>query len=76
MQKKWVTPPFLLLCLSPNLFFCFVFFFLQLFDGEGKGSLNAQSLSGLMGALLGFPQHNIDQLYAEASSEGQVTESE
>ncbi|XP_028993638.1 lysophospholipid acyltransferase LPCAT4 isoform X1 [Betta splendens] len=46
----------------------------NLFDSEGKGSLNAQTLSGLMGALLGFPQHNISQLYTEAASEGQVTE--
>uniref|UniRef100_A0A7N6BZC1 Phospholipid/glycerol acyltransferase domain-containing protein n=1 Tax=Anabas testudineus TaxID=64144 RepID=A0A7N6BZC1_ANATE len=46
----------------------------NLFDNGGEGSLNAQKLSDLMGALLGFPQRNIDQLYAEASSQGQITE--
>uniref|UniRef100_A0A7N6A8U1 Phospholipid/glycerol acyltransferase domain-containing protein n=1 Tax=Anabas testudineus TaxID=64144 RepID=A0A7N6A8U1_ANATE len=48
----------------------------NLFDNGGEGSLNAQKLSDLMGALLGFPQRNIDQLYAEASSQGQITEGE
>ncbi|XP_012709886.2 lysophospholipid acyltransferase LPCAT4 [Fundulus heteroclitus] len=45
-----------------------------LFDHEGKGSLSAEELSGLMGALLGIPQHNTGALYAEASGQGQLTE--
>ncbi|CAK6977572.1 lysophospholipid acyltransferase LPCAT4 [Scomber scombrus] len=45
-----------------------------LFDGEGSGSLSAEQLSGLMGALLGVPQHHTTELYAEASSEGRLTE--
>ncbi|XP_029931678.1 lysophospholipid acyltransferase LPCAT4 isoform X2 [Myripristis murdjan] len=45
-----------------------------LFDREGRGSLGAVELSDLMGALLGVPQHHTAELYAEASSEGQLTE--
>ncbi|KAM3857338.1 lysophospholipid acyltransferase LPCAT4 [Diretmus argenteus] len=45
-----------------------------LFDQEAKGSLSAVELSDLMGALLGFPQYRTAQLYAEASSKGQLTE--
>ncbi|XP_041634746.1 lysophospholipid acyltransferase LPCAT4 [Cheilinus undulatus] len=45
-----------------------------LFDKDGKGSLSAEELSGLMGALLGLPQKNIAELYAQASSNGQLTE--
>ncbi|KAM4537321.1 lysophospholipid acyltransferase LPCAT4 [Odontesthes bonariensis] len=45
-----------------------------LFDTEGRGSLSAGELSGLMGALLGLPQHNTAALYAEASSQGTLTE--
>ncbi|KAF3697722.1 Lysophospholipid acyltransferase LPCAT4 1-acylglycerol-3-phosphate O-acyltransferase 7 [Channa argus] len=46
----------------------------SLFDNEGTGSLSAQELSHLMGAMLGVPQHNTDELYAEAFSHGQLTE--
>uniref|UniRef100_A0A3Q2FY11 Lysophosphatidylcholine acyltransferase 4 n=1 Tax=Cyprinodon variegatus TaxID=28743 RepID=A0A3Q2FY11_CYPVA len=45
-----------------------------IFDQEGKGSLNAEELSDLMGALLGIPQHSTGALYAEASSLGLLTE--
>lgn len=45
-----------------------------LFDREGRGSLSAEELSGLMGALLGIPQRNTADLYAQASSDGQLTE--
>ncbi|XP_054881162.1 lysophospholipid acyltransferase LPCAT4 [Poeciliopsis prolifica] len=45
-----------------------------LFDQESKGSLHAEELSDLMGALLGIPQHNTDALYTEASSQGKLTE--
>ncbi|TMS01887.1 Lysophospholipid acyltransferase LPCAT4 [Larimichthys crocea] len=44
-----------------------------LFDKEARGSLSAEELSGLMGALLGFPQHNTAELYAQASNQGQLT---
>ncbi|XP_023202128.1 lysophospholipid acyltransferase LPCAT4 [Xiphophorus maculatus] len=45
-----------------------------LFDQESKGSLSAEELSDLMGALLGIPQHNTGPLYAEASGQGMLTE--
>lgn len=45
-----------------------------LFDGEGRGSLSAEELSGLMGALLGVPQHHTAELYALASNQEQLTE--
>ncbi|XP_035531694.1 lysophospholipid acyltransferase LPCAT4 [Morone saxatilis] len=45
-----------------------------LFDKEGKGSLSAEELSDLMGALLGFPQHHTAELYTQASNQGQLTE--
>ncbi|XP_044197716.1 lysophospholipid acyltransferase LPCAT4 [Thunnus albacares] len=45
-----------------------------LFDGDGRGSLRAEELSDLMGALLGVPQHNTAELYTEASSQGRLTE--
>ncbi|XP_071757453.2 lysophospholipid acyltransferase LPCAT4 [Centroberyx gerrardi] len=47
-----------------------------LFDKEDRGSLGAVELSGLMGALLGVPQHHTAQLYAEASGDGQLTEAD
>lgn len=53
--------------------FCFVF---QLFDREGKGSLSAEELSNLLGALLGFPQRTTAELYTQASNQGQLTEGE
>ncbi|XP_047241963.1 lysophospholipid acyltransferase LPCAT4 isoform X1 [Girardinichthys multiradiatus] len=46
----------------------------KFFDHEGKGSLSAEELSDLMGALFGIPQHNTGALYAEASSRGLLTE--
>ncbi|XP_019966040.1 lysophospholipid acyltransferase LPCAT4 [Paralichthys olivaceus] len=46
----------------------------SLFDREGRGSLSAEELSGLMGALLGFPQYNTAQLFKEASHQDEVTE--
>ncbi|XP_053199113.1 lysophospholipid acyltransferase LPCAT4 [Scomber japonicus] len=45
-----------------------------LFDREGSGSLSAEQLSGLMGALLGVPQLNTTELYSEASRDGRLTE--
>ncbi|XP_034532056.1 lysophospholipid acyltransferase LPCAT4 [Notolabrus celidotus] len=45
-----------------------------LFDKENKGSLSAEELSDLMGALLGLHQNNTAKLYTEASSQGQLTE--
>lgn len=53
----------------------FVFVF-QLFDKDGRGSLSAEELSGLMGALLGVPQYNTAELYAQASKQGRLTEGE
>lgn len=50
------------------------FLFHQFFDKQGQGSLSAEDLSGLMGALLGVPQHNVEELYAEASNHGCLTE--
>lgn len=49
---------------------------MQLFDEEGKGSLGLGELSGLMGALLGFPQNNVAELYSEATNNGRLTEGE
>uniref|UniRef100_H2SGM9 Lysophosphatidylcholine acyltransferase 4 n=1 Tax=Takifugu rubripes TaxID=31033 RepID=H2SGM9_TAKRU len=46
------------------------------FDKEGHGSLSAGDLSNLMGALLGVPQHKVEELYAEASNHGCLTEGE
>ncbi|XP_019726713.1 lysophospholipid acyltransferase LPCAT4 isoform X1 [Hippocampus comes] len=46
----------------------------NLFDEEGKGSLSADELSGLMGALLGLRQHHTAQLYSEVSSGGQLSQ--
>ncbi|XP_041842554.1 lysophospholipid acyltransferase LPCAT4 [Melanotaenia boesemani] len=45
-----------------------------LFARESRGSLAAEELSGLMGALLGVPQHSTAALYAEVSSQGRLTE--
>lgn len=48
----------------------------QLFGKDGSGSLSAEHLSDLMGALLGVPQHNTTELYREASKQSQLTEGE
>ncbi|XP_073331293.1 lysophospholipid acyltransferase LPCAT4 [Pagrus major] len=45
-----------------------------MFDSEDTGSLSAEELSDLMGALLGVPQHNTAALYTQASTQGQLTE--
>lgn len=45
-----------------------------MFDKEGRGSLSAEELSDLMGALLGVPQRNTAELYEKASDRGQLTE--
>uniref|UniRef100_A0A3Q3LA66 Lysophosphatidylcholine acyltransferase 4 n=1 Tax=Labrus bergylta TaxID=56723 RepID=A0A3Q3LA66_9LABR len=45
-----------------------------LFDREGRGSLSAEELSDLMGALLGHTQHHTAELYTQASHDGQLTE--
>nr|XP_040037277.1 lysophospholipid acyltransferase LPCAT4 isoform X1 [Gasterosteus aculeatus aculeatus] len=45
-----------------------------LFDAEGRGSLSAEELSDLMGALLDFPQRHTAELYAQASAGGRLTE--
>ncbi|XP_028261633.1 lysophospholipid acyltransferase LPCAT4 isoform X2 [Parambassis ranga] len=46
----------------------------SLFDREARGSLSAEELSDLMGALLGVPQANTAQLYTEACRQGRLTE--
>ncbi|XP_035004207.2 lysophospholipid acyltransferase LPCAT4 [Hippoglossus stenolepis] len=46
----------------------------NLFDREGRGSLSAEELSGLMGALLGVSQYNTSPLYKEASHQDELTE--
>ncbi|KAJ0055965.1 hypothetical protein NL108_017050 [Boleophthalmus pectinirostris] len=45
-----------------------------LYDGESKGSLNVEELSGLMGAMLGVPQYNTSELYSAACRQNGVTE--
>uniref|UniRef100_A0A3B3ZCL9 Phospholipid/glycerol acyltransferase domain-containing protein n=1 Tax=Periophthalmus magnuspinnatus TaxID=409849 RepID=A0A3B3ZCL9_9GOBI len=45
-----------------------------LYDEEGKGSLNAEELPGIMGALLGVPQYNTSELYSAACKQDGVTE--
>ncbi|XP_061619171.1 lysophospholipid acyltransferase LPCAT4 isoform X1 [Phyllopteryx taeniolatus] len=45
----------------------------DLYDGEGTGSLSAEELSDLMGALLGSRQPHAAQLYAEVSSGGRLS---
>ncbi|XP_030017462.1 lysophospholipid acyltransferase LPCAT4 [Sphaeramia orbicularis] len=46
----------------------------RLFNKDGRGTLSAEELSDLMGALLGVPQHHTAELYKETSSHGPVTE--
>lgn len=38
--------------------------------------MSAGDLSNLMGALLGVPQHKVEELYAKASNHGCLTEGE
>uniref|UniRef100_A0A672G4J2 Lysophosphatidylcholine acyltransferase 4 n=1 Tax=Salarias fasciatus TaxID=181472 RepID=A0A672G4J2_SALFA len=45
-----------------------------LFSKEEEGSLSAEELSDLMGALLGIAQYHTAELYAEASVRGRLTE--
>ncbi|XP_031706509.1 lysophospholipid acyltransferase LPCAT4 [Anarrhichthys ocellatus] len=45
-----------------------------LFDAEDRGSLSAEELSDLMGALLDFPQRHTAELYTQASDGGRLTE--
>ncbi|CAN9509566.1 unnamed protein product [Ophioblennius macclurei] len=45
-----------------------------MFSEEEKDTLSEEELSGLMGALMGFNQNNTAALYAEASSQGRLTE--
>lgn len=45
-----------------------------LYDAEGKGSLSAEELSGLMAALLGVPQYNTSELFSAATKQDQLTE--
>lgn len=46
----------------------------SLYDAEGKGSLSAEELSGLMAALLGVPQYNTTELFNAASKQERLTE--
>nr|XP_061810890.1 lysophospholipid acyltransferase LPCAT4-like [Nerophis lumbriciformis] len=46
----------------------------NLFDKEGTGSLSAEELSDLMGALLGIRQYHTEQLYAEIACNGRLNQ--
>nr|XP_057923302.1 lysophospholipid acyltransferase LPCAT4 [Doryrhamphus excisus] len=46
----------------------------SLYDTEKRGSLSAEELSGLMGALLGLRQHHTAELYSVASKYGLLTQ--
>ncbi|XP_028841285.1 lysophospholipid acyltransferase LPCAT4 [Denticeps clupeoides] len=46
----------------------------RLYDGDGDGVLTAGELSGLMGALMGVPQHRTAEIYTALTSRGQVAE--
>ncbi|XP_037117427.1 lysophospholipid acyltransferase LPCAT4 [Syngnathus acus] len=46
----------------------------NLFDEEGTGSLSAEELSGLMGALLGLRQNHTAELYLEVSTGGRLSQ--
>ncbi|XP_054608638.1 lysophospholipid acyltransferase LPCAT4 isoform X2 [Dunckerocampus dactyliophorus] len=46
----------------------------SLFDTDDKGSLSAEELSGLMGALLGLRQNHTAELYSVASNHGLLTQ--
>ncbi|KAL7855708.1 hypothetical protein AOLI_G00193120 [Acnodon oligacanthus] len=45
-----------------------------MYDSDGDGLLSAVDLSGLMAALVGVPQYNIAEMYAELTTRGQPTE--
>ncbi|XP_028330277.1 lysophospholipid acyltransferase LPCAT4 isoform X2 [Gouania willdenowi] len=49
-------------------------FVFPLFDSSGEGSLSAEQLSELMGALLGVPQRHTAELYEAACTDGRLTE--
>ena len=48
----------------------------QLYDSDGDGLLSEGDLSGLMAALAGVPQYNVEVMYTELSTRGQPTEGE
>lgn len=45
-----------------------------LYNSNGDSLLSAEDLSGLMASLVGFPQHNIAEMYSELTNRGQPTE--
>lgn len=71
LQNKWRIQCATSFCQRAPLLSVF-----QLFDKEDRGSLSAEELSDLMGALLGVPQHNTAELYTQASDQGRLTEGE
>ncbi|KAI4893244.1 hypothetical protein NFI96_024941 [Prochilodus magdalenae] len=46
----------------------------MLYDSDGDGLLSEGDLSGLMAALAGVPQYNVEEMYAELTTRGQPTE--
>ncbi|XP_030635306.1 lysophospholipid acyltransferase LPCAT4 [Chanos chanos] len=45
-----------------------------LYDSDSDGVLSAEDLSDLMGALIGVPQYNTAEMYAELTTRGQPSE--